>query len=339
MRNSSGLLVVGKLVLALGAAREGAQVPQGAGGDLVQGLLGEEGLVAADEDVVEGGQTHEQVIVDDVTGVVSVEEAALALVHVEGDAAEPPALERSEQRVRLYQAAAGGVDELGAGLHARQRLLVDDVVGALHQGAVEADEVGLAQHLVQLRVGAVLAELVVLEGVEAEDAAAEAGAHDAREAHADAAGADDADGLAGEGLAQEPVEAEVALAHAVVRPVRVPVQRLQQGDGELGHGLGRVRRHVGDEEPEALRRVQVHVVEARAPQEHRLHALLLQALEDLGVGRVVDEDADGARALGERHRLSGQGQLDELDLDIVVALQVELVVGLCRVDHYFVPHD
>ena len=40
-----------------------------------------------------------------------------------------------------------------------------------------------------------------------------------------------------QGVAQQALQAKIALAHAVVRAVRLAVERLQQRDGELGDGL------------------------------------------------------------------------------------------------------
>jgi len=268
-------------VLAVGRVHEVDEVPHGAAGDLGQGFVGEESLVAAHDDVGEGHEAHEGVVLDDLGRVVVVEEAALGLVHVEGQAAEVATLEGGDDGLGVDEAAARRVDQDGALLHLGQRVLVDDVARRLHEGAVQADEVALGQQGVQVGVLAELLELGDGEGVVGEHAAAVA-LHDAGQGEADLAHAQHADRLAVQRAAQQAVEVEVALAHAVVGPVRLAVERLQQGHGELGHGLGAVAGHVGHEEAQLVGCRQVHVVEARAPKQHRPHALLVQRLQHLG---------------------------------------------------------
>lgn len=301
---------------------EVGEVPESDVSDLAQRLLREESLVPADENVVEGGEPHQVVVLDDGAGVVVVEERALVLVHVERQAAEVPLLQRGDDGLGVDQAAARRVHQHRALLHLGQRRLVHDVPRAVRQRTVQADDIGAAQQVLQRRVLAVLGELVVAEGVVREQLAAEA-PHDAREGDADPAGADDAHGPAVQRAAEEPVEGEVGLAHAVVGAVGVAVQRLHQGDGELGHGLGAVRRHVGDEQAEARRRLEVHVVVAGAAQEDGAHAQRVKRREHVLAQRVVHEDADGGGAGGEGRRLGAQREvvIGDLDLDARVGVQ------------------
>ena len=132
-----------------------------------QRLVSEEGLVAADEHVVKGGQAHEVVVVDDLARVVHVEEGALTVVDVQRQAAQMLRLERGDDSLGVDQAAARRVDQHGTGLHLGQRLAVDDVLRLVRQRAVQADDVALHQEGVEVRVcpPAVL-KLLVLEGVE-----------------------------------------------------------------------------------------------------------------------------------------------------------------------------
>lgn len=271
--------------------------------DLPQGFLGEECLVSAHEDVVESGEPHQLVVLDDGAGVVVVEEGALVLVHVEGEPAELLVLQRRDDGLGVDEPAARGVDEHGALLHLAQRLLIDDVARAVHERAVQAHDVGARQQVLERGVLAEGGELVVAEGVVGEQAAPEA-AHDAREGDADAAGADEADDAAVQGAAEQAVEREVGLAHAVVGAVRVAVERLHQRHRELGHGLGAVRRHVGHEQAQPRRRLEVDVVVPRAPQQHRAHAQLMQRRQHVRRQRVVHEHTHGARPRREARRLS-----------------------------------
>lgn len=300
---------------------EVGKVPDGDVSDLAQRLLGEEGLVPADEDVVESGETHQVVVLDDGAGVVVVEEGALVLVHVERQAAEVLSLQCGDDGLGVDEAAARRVHQHRALLHLAQCRVVHDVPRAVRQRTVQADDVGAAQQVLQRRVHAVLGKLVAGEGVAREQLAPEP-AHDAREGDADPARADDAHGPAVKRAAEQPVEGEVGLARAVVGAVGVAVQCLQQGDGELGDGLGAVLGHVGDEQAEARRRLEVHVVVAGAAQEDGANAQIMKSRQHVLAQRVVHEDADGRGAGRERRRLGAQREVmvGHLDLDARVGV-------------------
>lgn len=158
--------------------------------NLGQGFVGEEGLVATDEHIVEGGQAHELVVVDDLARVVLVEEGALAVVDVQRQAAQVFRLEGGDDGLGVDQAAARRVDEHGAGLHLGQRLRVDDVLRLLRQRAMQADNVALRQEGVEVRVRpAALLELLVLKGVGGDHVAPEP-YHDPGQGNSDLAGPD-----------------------------------------------------------------------------------------------------------------------------------------------------
>ncbi len=61
--------------------------------------------MARDEDVGEGHQPGEHLVVDDLARKVAEEQVALLLVDVERHAAHLPALERGDQRRRIHQRA------------------------------------------------------------------------------------------------------------------------------------------------------------------------------------------------------------------------------------------
>ncbi|KAI0842782.1 hypothetical protein F5Y06DRAFT_73372 [Hypoxylon sp. FL0890] len=77
------VLVLHKRVFAPSLMREVTQIANRAVSNLAQRFLREEGLVAAHQHVMKGSQTHELVVVDDMTRMVVVEECALAFVHVQ----------------------------------------------------------------------------------------------------------------------------------------------------------------------------------------------------------------------------------------------------------------
>lgn len=192
---------------------------------------------------------------------------------------------------------------------------------------MQADDVALGEQAVEVAVLAVLLEGRGGEGVVGEDVAAEA-LHDAGGGEADLADAEDADGLAVEGAAEQAVEGEVALADAVVGPVGVAVEGLDQGDGELGDGLGGVGGHVGDHDAVAAGRVEVDIVEAGAAQQDGLDALVGEGVDDGGAQGVVDEDADGVGIVGDEGDAAFvEGELVVDDLDVGVEVENEAVGG------------
>ena len=119
------------------AAEETLQVVDGGLGDVAQSLLGQEGLMAGDQNVGHGDQTDQLVVTDDVAGEVLVEEVALLLVDIQTGSADLLGLQTLDQVVGVDQAATGGVDDGDGGLHQLDGLGIDQVVGLLGQGAVE----------------------------------------------------------------------------------------------------------------------------------------------------------------------------------------------------------
>ncbi len=115
----------------------------------------------------------------------------------------------------------------------------------------------------------------------------------------DATGADHADRLAGEIEPDEAVECEVAVADPVVGAVDPTVEGEDQRQRVLGHGVGRVGRHVDDHDSEMVGGVEVDVVVPGAPQCHAPDAGRAQRLEHRRVDGVVDEHADDVGARGE----------------------------------------
>ena len=112
----------------------------------------------------------------------------------------------------------------------------------------------------------------------------------------DLARADHADRPAVEIDAGQPDNAEIELARAPVRLVQSAVQREQQPHRVLGDGVRRIRGHAHDVQL-AVRRLDVHIAVARAAHGDELHAVLVQPLHGERVDAVVDERADGVKAV------------------------------------------
>ena len=141
--------------------------------------------------------------------------------------------------------------------------------------------------------------------IEREHAHAEA-AQDLRGDAADFSRAENAGGLAVEIEADESVEREVEVVDAVVGARDFAIEREEQRDGVLGDGVGRVSRDARDGEAEFLRGGEVDAVEAGAAQRDVLHAELRERFEARAVHAVIDESADGLRAVRGRGGFGGE---------------------------------
>ena len=136
---------------------------------------------------------------------------------------------------------------------------------------MQRDDVRLRRNLVGPDVTAKPFELGRAMDVVADHAAAEP-SHDPTEDDSDPAGADHSHGAAVEVETHEAVELEIAVARAVVGPWNLAIERQEQGDGELGHGVRRVVGDPHDLDAESCCRVQVDLVEAGRARRHQLRA-------------------------------------------------------------------
>ena len=150
--------------------------------------------------------------------------------------AELAALERVDQRLRIDEAAAPGVDQHRAVLHPRERPFVDQMVRRRQQRAVQADDVGVVQQFVERDIArAERDQLVVVRRHRVREYMHPEAHHDLREHAADDAGADHADGLAVQVEAEQAVQREVALAGARDGARQAAVEGEDQRDRVLGN--------------------------------------------------------------------------------------------------------
>src|SRR5690606_37042498 len=220
-------------------------------------LTGEKSLVAGDQDVREGEQPGEYVVLNHGAGEVLVEEIGLLLVDVEPEGADPATLQRLDHRARVDQPSPARVDEDHARLHPLQSRLIDQVMCGGGEGEMERNDVGRGEQLLQ---GYVLTPdfeyRVVRVRIVRKDPAAEA-VHDPGEHRADLARADHSDSLPVEVEAEQPVQREVALAHPGVRAVELPVEGEEQPHRVLRDRVRRVCRDANDGDPRASRVLEV----------------------------------------------------------------------------------
>src|SRR5690606_10916303 len=143
------------------AALEGGGVGECRLGDVGQRLPGEEALVTGDEPVRKGEQSGEDVVLDDRVREILEEEIGFFLVNIQSERSQLAALERVDQRARIHQGAAAGVDEHRSRLHSRQGCGVDEVVSIRREWQVQRDDVGGGKEILQRHVLAAQAQDLV----------------------------------------------------------------------------------------------------------------------------------------------------------------------------------
>src|SRR4029453_6680937 len=105
--------------------------------------------------------------------------------------------------------------------------------------------------------------------VESQQLTAEPG-HDAGKDDADLPRADHGHRATDEIEAHETVELEIPLASAIVSPRNLAIQREQQANGELGHGVRRIIDDADDLDAQLASRLQVDMIEARRTRRDEL---------------------------------------------------------------------
>ena len=279
------------------------------------------------------GKCHEpgqQLVPDDLAGMILEKHAVLFLVHVQPHACQLAGNEPLNEGIRLDKAAPGRIHQQHALLHLRNRLFIHNISGVICQWTVQADDIRPGQQLRQrhvLHIQTAVRERVV--GYHMHTKPLTDGDHGLT----DLASADDARRLPVQILAHKAVDVHVKIPGSRVRPMGKTVHRQQQRRRILRHRLGRIAGHPQDFYF-ALRRPDIHMVKSGTAQQHRLHAVFIQNVDHLRIDGVVDEHADGIVSFGKNDCLRRTLDVQEGDLIPVIRRQrfkPDLVVGFCPV--------
>ena len=114
-------------------------------------------------------------------------------------------------------------------------------------------------------------------------------------------------------MANQAFEGEVVVADAHPGAVDAPVEGEEEADRELGDGMRRIGRHAHHRQAEALRRLEVDIVEARRAKRDDARPTGGELFQDLGIEGVVDEDADRREALGQARGRAVEARLQEIE--------------------------
>ena len=71
--------------------------------NLLEGLGREEPLVTTDQDIMEGHQAHQQVVLNDLTGVIVVEQFAFSFIDIHRHPTQPLRLQRLDDCRGIYE--------------------------------------------------------------------------------------------------------------------------------------------------------------------------------------------------------------------------------------------
>ena len=117
----------------------------------------------------------------------------------------------------------------------------------------------------------------------------------------------------------EATERKIVFTHAIVGAVNLAIERQQQRDRMLGHGVRGIGRDADDRHAKRLGRDEVHVVEPGAAQRHQPHAGTVQLFQARGVESVVDENTDSLRAIDAGGGFTRETKFMELPADLLRA--------------------
>jgi hypothetical protein len=204
--------------------------------DRAERLGGEKGLVGRDQHIGEGKKACEDVILDQLLGEILEEQSFLFLVHVQAKISDLARFQAGDHRLRVHDGAPARVDQHHAPPHATDRASIDHVMGCRRQRAVQRDDVARIENFFRLDVSAERLDVRPSHRVAREDGAAEA-VQDPGDYGPDLACTNHAYGAAREIEAKQVVEREISFSNAVVGTVNLPVERQDECDRMLGHGM------------------------------------------------------------------------------------------------------
>src|ERR1700753_3111063 len=119
----------------------------------------------ANQYVRERCQPHEQVIANNLSRMITIEEWPFFVVYIKRQTTEMISLERVNNCGGVDKTTAGGVDKHCSLLHFGQRRTVDDLLGVLQERTVQTDDIALCEYRVKICECAILLERLVSNGI------------------------------------------------------------------------------------------------------------------------------------------------------------------------------
>jgi hypothetical protein len=296
---------------------------EGGVGDFVEGVVGEEGLMSGDEDIGEGEEPGEDVVREDVGGVVGEKKSRFLLIDIDGESADLAAFEALDDRVGIKNGSAAGVDEDHPFFHPGEGYGIHQVTGGGKERDVKSQQVGFTKNLLQANIAGQVGHGGVGSRIVGEKAATEA-MEVADHLLSDRARAHHPDGLLFEFESLQALQFEIVIPDPLVGARNVAGEGKHKSDGEFGDGMGGVGRDGGHRDPQFPGG---RDIDAGAECGDDAGAALGEDLEGRAVDPVVDEDDHRRKAVGQ-----GGGEGIEASFEKVkVVLGGDLLKGLLKV--------
>ena len=268
-----------------------------------------------DDHIREGQKAGKGVVVDDVRGMILEKERGLFLIDIDCEESDLAALERLHHGGSIDQGASARVDQENPLLHDLERRLVDQMIGRRHQWYMQGQDVGITEELLtRIDIGGKEGHLLVRIVIIGKDLAAES-AEQTHDGGADATGSADTNRPVAKLESTEPLQIEIGAADTVVSLVNVTPQRQDQPDGELGDGIRRIRRNIGQGDPKFRRRLEIDLVKSSTAGGQKPGATRGKFLKHGPACHIVDKNQGRLMTCGHDRGVLVETGLQECELD------------------------
>ena len=186
------------------------------------------------------GKTHQSlngIVLNNIAAEVAEKQFFFLFIHINTQAAQLSIFKCMNSSLGIHQTTTAGVDEHHALLHGSQRGFINHVAGAIHQRAMQGDNVCRRKHVGQVGVSnAECFQIFVGHHIKSQHFATKA-QHNFSKSLTNVAGAHNANRFAKNIKPQQSIQRKILLPYPVVSFVRFAVKRHHQRHGMLCHSL------------------------------------------------------------------------------------------------------
>ena len=283
--------------------RKSRNIAHGCPRNGLHGLLREEGLVRRHQNIAESEEPRENVIGQDIGGMVFKKELAFLLIDIKPRRPHLAALECLDQRIRVNEAAASGVDDHDAGLGYRQAFLAHQMIGVLRQGTMQGNDVGLLVQLAQIDIPrpdfgskCLIGIRIMKQDIHVKPA------QDSGCDFADFPGSHNGRNLPRHVKPHQAPETEIPLPRTGISLMDLPVEGQHHANGMFGDRRWRIGRNMYHGNAAFFGHRHIHIVDARATHGDEFYAHFRKPPDD-GCGEIIiHERANNVTPGGQRQR-------------------------------------
>ena len=292
--------------------REGEQVRNCNPGDLGESLTGKESLVSGNQDIWEGKETSQFIVMQDLTGQVLKKDTLFLFVDVEPHPAELTALQGIDQCPCIDERSAADINDNGAGFHQLDSLATNDVMSLRSKRSMKRDDLALARE--GARVGIFYPMFLCPIGLRkriVSHYSHSKPAQDFRRAPSNLSGAQNPGGFTMKIETDQTVERKVEIVNAITGARDFAIKSEKKRDRVFGNSVGGVSGDARDREAKLFRRCQIHAIEPGTAQGQMPYSQRLKALETWPVGTVINEKTDSFGSACRRSGFDGETRFEE----------------------------